>query len=84
MSLHLRILDVRKILYSTHVAAQLFMFQLRDSVRVIDEDAGSVPVDVELLSFAPLTSSVSLVLTPRIAPDNLNFPARSRANFSKL
>lgn len=51
------------------------MFQLQESVKVVREDTGSVPIVVELLSQLDLqlSSNISLTLTPKVASENYIF-----------
>lgn len=46
------------------------VFLLQESVIVVTENEGSVSVRVEVLNQQLLTSSISVVLTPRIAPES--------------
>ncbi len=44
------------------------VFILQDSARIVNENEGFVGIRVEVLNQRQLTSSVSVVLTPRTAP----------------
>ncbi len=63
------------------------VFLLQESVIVVTENEGSVSIRVEVLNQQLLTSSISVVLTPRIAPESDNLAPdqlpHARANTCK-
>ena len=58
------------------------VFILQDSARIVNENEGFVSIRVEVLNQRQLTSSVSVVLTPRIAPVDFTSPP-DRQPFSR-
>ncbi|XP_064387828.1 uncharacterized protein LOC135336006 [Halichondria panicea] len=47
-----------------------FVFRLRESDEVVDEDDGFIPIEVTVANEVELASDISLVLTPMIAPED--------------